>query len=116
MCTVKAGSQSNTLWQRFVETGPIALLAMWENYYSLIWTVPENLHDYLMALDDTRFVDDLNNELFDPPKNPISQEFVSAFSAKQFITPPLVSEISNKRLSFPLFNLNAQRYIGQNIA
>jgi ubiquinone biosynthesis UbiH/UbiF/VisC/COQ6 family hydroxylase len=111
VCTVQSGVETHTLWQRFLEKGPMALLSMWGNYYSLIWTVDENLYDYLMALDDLNFVDDLNNELFESGKLKIP-----LIGDNKFSMPPLVSRLCNKRLSFPLNNMNASRYALDNMA
>ena len=56
--TVNTSISSHTLWQRYCEHGPVALLAMWENYYSLIWTVDENTLEYLMDQNEKKFIED----------------------------------------------------------
>jgi len=56
--TVNTSLPSNTLWQRYCERGPVALLAMWDNYYSLIWTLDANTSEYLMDYDEKKFIDD----------------------------------------------------------
>jgi 2-octaprenylphenol hydroxylase len=55
-----ANPHQATAWQRFLPTGPLALLPLpsagdGENYCSIVWSLQEHLVDELMALDDRGF-------------------------------------------------------------
>jgi 2-octaprenyl-6-methoxyphenol hydroxylase len=54
-----AGPHHNVAYERFTDTGPLALLPMTENRCSLVWTVGPDRVDELMALDDDRFLEQL---------------------------------------------------------
>ena len=45
----------NKAYERFTEDGPIALLPLRENRFSLVWSVNNNDLDRLMSLDDTEY-------------------------------------------------------------
>ena len=38
VCTVEATFNNGTAYQRFLEGGPLALLPLWGNYYSVVWS------------------------------------------------------------------------------
>jgi len=44
-----------TAWQRFLPTGPLAILPFGPQRSSIVWTVPDAEAQRLLALDDTRF-------------------------------------------------------------
>jgi len=45
----------DTAFQRFLQTGPFALMPLDGNRLSLVWTLPNNEADHLLAADDTAF-------------------------------------------------------------
>lgn len=66
MCTIKTDVPTMTLWQRFLETGPLAVLSMWGDYSSIVWSVPESYFEHLMQISDEEFKDELNEVLMSP--------------------------------------------------
>lgn len=44
-----------TAWQRFLETGPLALLPLSDGRSSIVWSLPEDEARRVLALDDTAF-------------------------------------------------------------
>ena len=48
-----------TAWQRFLPGGPLALLPLADGRSSLVWSLPENEAQRVLALDDRRFCDEL---------------------------------------------------------
>ncbi|MDX8382934.1 MAG: UbiH/UbiF/VisC/COQ6 family ubiquinone biosynthesis hydroxylase, partial [Ghiorsea sp.] len=53
----------NTAFQRFLTTGPLALLPMHGNLCSIVWSAQHEEADRLMALSDADFMHDLNLNL-----------------------------------------------------
>ncbi len=56
-----------TAWQRFTSLGPLAQLPMPEGRSSLVWSVPNDDAERLMAMDDEAFMDALNEHAVDAP-------------------------------------------------
>jgi len=52
-----------TAWQRFLPTGPLALLPFGAHRSSIVWTVPEAQAQRLLMLDDERFANELTYAL-----------------------------------------------------
>jgi len=60
VCTIETAlSHQDTAWQRFLPSGPLALLplpaAEGRHYCSIVWSMQEQLVDAIMALDDQAF-------------------------------------------------------------
>ncbi len=52
-------SHDHTAYERFTESGPMALLPMAEDRCALVWTVPREMADEIMALSDEDFLERL---------------------------------------------------------
>ncbi|MBE9564921.1 MAG: 2-octaprenyl-6-methoxyphenyl hydroxylase, partial [Proteobacteria bacterium] len=50
---------NNVAYERFTETGPLAFLPMTENRCSVVWTLTPEQADYLYALDEDEFIEQL---------------------------------------------------------
>ncbi len=48
-----------TAWQRFLPTGPLALLPLADGRSSVVWSLPEDEAQRVLALDDAAFMDEL---------------------------------------------------------
>lgn len=48
-------SHNNTAWQRFLSTGPVALLPLPDGRCSIVWSCDSERADELLALDDSEF-------------------------------------------------------------
>jgi len=59
----------NGAFQKFLPTGPIALLPMWNNYSKLVWSVNDELAQELLELNDQEFINEVNDIFYKPPKN-----------------------------------------------
>jgi ubiquinone biosynthesis monooxygenase Coq6 len=51
---------ANTAWQRYLSTGPLALLPLWGPYRSIVWSLPVLEANRLKALSPEDFLDELN--------------------------------------------------------
>jgi 2-octaprenylphenol hydroxylase len=52
-------SHENTAWQRFLSSGPLALLPLADGRSSIVWSLPEAEAQRVLALDDAGFLDEL---------------------------------------------------------
>jgi 2-octaprenylphenol hydroxylase len=96
VCTVRAeqGNQASC-WQRFMSTGPLALLPMEEDLFSIVWsTTPEQAQE-LMAMEETDF---------DAALTRASEQRLGAL------------ELLGKRGAFPLRLQHAKQYIRPGLA
>lgn len=48
-------------YERFTESGPLALLPLTDNRYSLVWCVPPDMVDTVLAWDDETFIEQLQS-------------------------------------------------------
>lgn len=131
-------------WQRFLPTGPIALLPLNENKSSLVWSTTPDMAKKLKSLPEDEFVDELNkafvscgypfhSQIFvhissfkvrEHPKN----EFVSnalkvldtimnsnSQGSRQY-PPKVKSVIEKSRACFPLGFMHASSYVCTGVA
>lgn len=83
-------AHADTAWQRFLPTGPLALLPCSEQLGSIVWTLPDAEAERVLALDDEAF----------------ARELTQAFGARLGLMRPV-----SPRASFPLRLQLAQRYV-----
>ena len=114
VCSVETNQKSETAWQRFLETGPIALLPCWEKYSSIVWSCDRDFHKFLLELDEEKFVNELNFHL--TKKSKYDTINLATGNAASFDLPPVVVRAANKRVGFPLNMAQAERYIGNRAA
>jgi len=96
VATVKpARHHQHTAWQKFLPTGPVALLPLAEGYCSIVWSTDPDHAEQLVAQTDTDFCRALG-EVIDGKLGVITD--------------------NSARFRFPLFRQQAQRYIGDRIA
>ena len=112
VCTLRTGP-NNTAWQRFTNDGPIAILPLWGEYSSLVWSCGHEQYQYLSNLNDEEFLDELNYVLTKQSK---TNTFSLSLTNDTFDFPPIIQELCNKRLSFPLKMLQAQTYTAHRVA
>ncbi|RKP39065.1 hypothetical protein BJ085DRAFT_6752, partial [Dimargaris cristalligena] len=120
---------NTTAWQRFLPTGPIALLPMPHNHVALVWSMEKDFVPHLKKLPEAEFVQALNVALRLPfedldyllrhIQSPTpSFSMVTEFGAyHHHHQPPWVAQVEpDSRASFPFKLQHADRYIGQRIA
>lgn len=83
-------SHEDTAWQRFLSTGPLALLPFADGKSSIVWTLPEAEAQRVLHLDDAAF----------------SRELGSASGGARGEL-----RVASKRAAFPLLRQNAETYL-----
>ncbi|CDQ68017.1 unnamed protein product [Oncorhynchus mykiss] len=121
-------TENNVAWQRFLPTGPIAMLPLSDTESSLVWSTSHRHAEELLQLDEESFVDSINtafwsnenhSELVETAgslfRTALSVLMPSAGSARQL--PPSVAGIGPKsRVMFPLGMGHASEYIRHRVA
>lgn len=117
ICTVEHIVENRCAWQRFLPTGPIALLPIGEKYSNIVWTMDpkESLERKLISEDD--FVKAVNGALdygYGPhPKSSLFGEFSASGC---FEVPPKVVKLVSERMVFPLSIMHADAYVAKRVA
>nr|XP_033807876.1 ubiquinone biosynthesis monooxygenase COQ6, mitochondrial isoform X1 [Geotrypetes seraphini] len=121
-------TENNVAWQRFLPSGPIALLPLSDTCSSLVWSTSSGHAAELLSMDNERFVDTVNSAFW---SNDSHSEFIdsagslfqsavsllmpSGYSARQL--PPSVAKVDPKsRAMFPLGMGHATEYIRHRVA
>ncbi|GFR49857.1 hypothetical protein Agub_g11958 [Astrephomene gubernaculifera] len=136
VATVTTAEPSSTAWQRFLPTGPLALLPLRDGFSSIVWSSPPQLAQELEQLGPREFAAAINKALRDPPSSALpGSSFSSSASSllgplgslaaslgaaaggsgpgsSAFQQPPLVVEWAGGRpRSFPLQLKQAGRFV-----
>ncbi|OMJ77107.1 hypothetical protein SteCoe_23379 [Stentor coeruleus] len=108
VCIVKIEGKLNQAYQRFLQTGPLALLPLWENYYSVVWSAPPDIIDTLVKAFDNDFITQINLALSSPS--------LASFPNQSEIISPKVIEICTEKFSFPYALMYANSFVGPRVA
>lgn len=120
--------ESRCAWQRFLPSGPIALLPIGDNFSNIVWTMSPEESLNRKSLSESDFVEEVNRALdsgYGPrPKSqllggsPFSWLTTEkASSANEcFEVPPRVTKLSSERMVFPLSLNHANSYASKRVA
>lgn len=120
--------ENTTAWQRFLPTGPIALLPLSNSVCSLIWTTSTAEAKYLVSLSEDSFIDAVNDafwhereinpiavKLGDLLQNVIKNIEPSGNSVRQ-LPPTIIGVQPDTRACFPLGLTHSSNYVKHRIA
>ncbi|TNV79571.1 hypothetical protein FGO68_gene8160 [Halteria grandinella] len=119
VCTVSSLSRPNTIaYQRFLKSGPLALLPLWDNYSSIVWSCPPEMCKELQDLSDTVFIDTLNKALQKTPEQAFGGFNLLPKSMRMapMEHPPILDKVHTKRFAFPLILQHSNSYAGNRMA
>lgn len=129
ICSVQTEKNHSTAWQRFLPTGPLAVLPMGDSFSNIVWsTSPEKAFE-LKTMRDEDFAASINQALredFGPfPSSTISGLLNDRFgslwggltpsSSEPFEAPPRINKCLSARLSFPLSLGHAYKYASHRV-
>ncbi|XP_060524848.1 ubiquinone biosynthesis monooxygenase COQ6, mitochondrial [Cylas formicarius] len=115
-------------WQRFLPTGPIALLPLTADQSSLVWSTTPEQAKLLLNLREEEFVDELNKAIWQKyDHHSVIQQASSLFDTLlrflncpsggiRQIPPKICGIIKESRAAFPLGFGHSAQYIGQGVA
>ncbi|XP_069806941.1 ubiquinone biosynthesis monooxygenase COQ6, mitochondrial [Dendropsophus ebraccatus] len=121
-------TENHVAWQRFLPSGPIALLPLSDTWSSLVWSTSQEHAAELLKMDEESFLDAVNSAFWSSEHH---SDFISSAgsllrSAVSFLRPsgsstrqlpPSVSHLGDKsRAAFPLGLGHATEYIRQRVA
>mmetsp|Transcript_13325 Transcript_13325/g.23595 ORF Transcript_13325/g.23595 Transcript_13325/m.23595 type:complete len:465 (-) Transcript_13325:220-1614(-) len=111
VATVRTSFPSTTAYQRFLSTGPLALLPVRDGFSNIVWSVPSDIAPKLEALSPTDFAAAVNDALTRAPDTPHLLP-AAATLAGHPIAPPKVEEwVGVSPKSFPLQLKHAVKYV-----
>ncbi|XP_020582930.1 ubiquinone biosynthesis monooxygenase COQ6, mitochondrial isoform X2 [Phalaenopsis equestris] len=129
ICTVEHSVENHCAWQRFLPSGPIALLPIGDKFSNIVWTMSpeESLTHKTMSRDS--FVMSVNFALDygygSHPQSSFLDEFVHRISsisghgtasmAEPFQVPPEVTDVVSERMTFPLSLMHAREYASERV-
>lgn len=130
---------NETAWQRFLPTGPIALLPLNEEYSSLVWSIRKSYAKELLEISDEEFVTRVNSAFIQEiDKNRIAtaieSQIQNGFDLLRSLSPAIKDKIIERdsvisllppkvescapktRASFPLSFMHSNNYVTNRIA
>ncbi|XP_005111749.1 ubiquinone biosynthesis monooxygenase COQ6, mitochondrial [Aplysia californica] len=119
---------NNTAWQRFLPTGPIALLPLSDKLSSLVWTTTPQDAKHLQQIPADSFVDAVNDALWhEREKNPLAGQMLEAFKTvvqnvfpdsdpSRQLPPTVIDVQEGSRAAFPLKLIHSSQYVQSRVA
>lgn len=128
ICTVEHPVENQCAWQRFLPSGPIALLPIGDKFSNIVWTMSPKEASDCKSMNEDDFVKALNHALdygYGPhPKSGLlgSPDMFSWFRGDVtmsangcFEVPPKVVKLASERMVFPLSLKHANDYAAKRI-
>lgn len=128
ICTVEHTSENQCAWQRFLPTGPIALLPMGDKFSNIVWTMSPTESDNHKSMTEEDFLKDMNSALdYGYGPRPMSsllgtRDMFSWFKTnanlsanEYFEIPPKVIRLASERMVFPLSLRHASSYASKRV-
>lgn len=120
-------TENTTAWQRFLPTGPVALLPLDSKRSSLVWSMTQSQAKDILNLPEERFVDALNDALWKQyPRSSIVDACTSWVGsllknvglpdgAERQLPPSVKRIVPGSRAAFPLGFGHSTRYIAPGV-
>jgi len=128
ICTVEHASENVCAWQRFLPTGPIALLPIGDKFSNIVWTMSPAESNSRKSITEEEFLKDVNYALdYGYGPRPTSgllgtRDMFSWFkmdatiSTNEFFEiPPKVIKLASERMVFPLTLRHANSYASKRV-
>ena len=130
ICTVEHTAANDCAWQRFLPSGPIALLPIGDNFSNIVWTMSPEEASRHKSMSSEDFVMSVNRALdfgYGPHPNSSSLDHYverlfsdfggTAASTKEcFEVPPRAIGLISERMAFPLSLMHSHDYVSKRLA
>lgn len=128
ICTVQHPVENRCAWQRFLRSGPIALLPMGDNFSNIVWTMDPKEAVERRSMDEADFLKAVNEALdFGHGPHPQSELIgggglfswlkldITSSANEQFEVPPKITKLASQRMVFPLSLMHANSYVSKRV-
>ncbi|XP_070576864.1 ubiquinone biosynthesis monooxygenase COQ6, mitochondrial-like [Ptychodera flava] len=123
-------TDNNVAWQRFLPTGPIAMLPLSETHSSLVWSTSHDDAKKLLLMPEDQFIDAVNNAFWqDSEKHPVVESAgkwlenalsvlmpSSGGSSVRQLPPSVIAVDNESRAMFPLSLGHTPHYVKPRLA
>eukprot|EP00262_Sarcandra_glabra_P000169 TRINITY_DN10253_c0_g1_i2.p1 TRINITY_DN10253_c0_g1~~TRINITY_DN10253_c0_g1_i2.p1 ORF type:complete len:514 (+),score=88.04 TRINITY_DN10253_c0_g1_i2:169-1710(+) len=129
ICTVEHTAENQCAWQRFLPSGPIALLPMGDRFSNIVWTMSPSEASDRKSMNDDDFVKAVNHALdygYGPqPHSSSLSHYMDRFSRAMggvtpsgnecFQVPPKIIKVVSEKMAFPLSLMHAHDYASHRV-
>lgn len=132
ICTVEHAVENDCAWQRFLPSGPIALLPVGDRFSNVVWTMRPEEASARKSMDGDDLAKAINHAMDDghgpQPGSGVLGGYVekissfagwwgpSSSAAEPFQAPPRVTVVTSERMVFPLSLMHAHDYVSRRVA
>ncbi len=114
VCTLRGNRASDVAFQRFMHNGIFALLPLYDNFFSIVCSMPKNINEDLKNLDNESFLRFVNNVLHNPSEMDTSK-LDRLMRHNNYVQPPVIEEIISKKFEFNLQLQYANNPVNKNV-
>lgn len=129
ICTVEHAFDNHCAWQRFLPSGPIALLPVGDKFSNIVWTMnPKEASDHKL-MSEVEFVEAVNHALdYGYGPHPSSTflgrhgdnfHWIAGIETPSvtecFQVPPKIIKLASGRMAFPLSLMHANDYVSHRV-
>ncbi|CAA7404507.1 unnamed protein product [Spirodela intermedia] len=132
ICTVEHAVENDCAWQRFLPSGPIALLPVGDRFSNVVWSMRPEEASAHKSMDGDDLAKAINRAMDDghgpQPGSGVLGGYVerissftswwgpSSSAAEPFRAPPRVTAVASERMVFPLSLMHAHDYVTRRVA
>lgn len=126
VCTVEHGVENHCAWQRFLPSGPIALLPIGDKFSNIVWSMSPEQAAECKSMSPEDFVKSVNHALnygYGPyPHSGILDQYLgkiglgSVSTKEDFQVPPKALNVASERTVFPLSLMHVHDYVSRRVA
>eukprot|EP00210_Caulerpa_lentillifera_P000849 g822.t1 len=116
VATVSVSNGDATAWQRFLPTGPFALLPVRNNYFNVVWSTTPQMAEAVQFADPSSAVHAFNEALSGGPVMEPVLSRLTTDSSDWKPPPKIINVVGDKPKSFPLRCQLASNFVSSRLA
>ncbi|KAI3980348.1 hypothetical protein MKX01_003887 [Papaver californicum] len=110
ICTVEHSTENQCAWQRFLPSGPIALLPIGDNFSNIVWSMSPTEAVDRKTMSEDNFVREVNHALDYGYGHHPRPGLLGKDEKNSWEVPPKVVKVVSERMMFPLSLMHAKNY------